>query len=139
MNPQLDWMPQQLYQLSDYSTSKLTYFKSHLQKYTPLYIFLLYCSLSKEGRIIIMSIHQPRYSIFRLFDHLTLLSRGEIVYHGKSKGALPYFSGVLSEYRDSCYFIPVSCHRHLQHSTYIEGVKGYEICIYSILYDTCIN
>jgi len=55
-------------------------------------------SLSKEGRIIVMSIHQPRYSIFRLFDHLTLLSRGEIVYHGKSKGALLYFSGVLSKY-----------------------------------------
>ena len=39
-----------------------------------------------------MSIHQPRYSIFKLFDTLTLLSRGDLVYHGPRHMALEHFS-----------------------------------------------
>lgn len=41
-----------------------------------------------------MSIHQPRYSIFKLFDNLTLLSHGKIVYHGPSKHSLKYFERI---------------------------------------------
>lgn len=53
------------------------------------------CRLSTSaGRIIILSIHQPRYSIIKRFDTLTLLSRGEMVYHGPSREALEYFSGI---------------------------------------------
>ena len=44
-----------------------------------------------DNRLIVLSIHQPRYSIFKLFDSLSLLSRGEIVYHGKASMALDYF------------------------------------------------
>ena len=52
----------------------------------------LSCSLSKDREcIIIMSIHQPRYSIFKLFDTLTLLSMGNMVYHGPANDALTYF------------------------------------------------
>ncbi|XP_033108202.1 broad substrate specificity ATP-binding cassette transporter ABCG2-like [Anneissia japonica] len=47
--------------------------------------------LSKNGKTVIFSIHQPRYSIFRLFDTLHLLSVGETIYHGPSGGALEYF------------------------------------------------
>jgi len=39
-----------------------------------------------------MSIHQPRYSIYKLFDSLTLMSRGRLVYHGPVNKALTYFS-----------------------------------------------
>ena len=50
------------------------------------------CSMSvNENRMIILSIHQPRYSIFKLFDSLSLLSQGEIVYHGQANLALDYF------------------------------------------------
>ena len=42
-----------------------------------------------------MSIHQPRYSIFKLFDSVTLLSRGELVYNGPAHGVVPYFTNVL--------------------------------------------
>jgi len=42
-----------------------------------------------------MSIHQPRYSILKLCDSLTLLSKGAIVYHGPQREALPYFSTIL--------------------------------------------
>ncbi|KAF3852390.1 hypothetical protein F7725_005745, partial [Dissostichus mawsoni] len=39
-------------------------------------INLLY-RLSRRGKTVIFSIHQPRYSIFRKFDHLTLMHKGE--------------------------------------------------------------
>jgi ABC-type multidrug transport system ATPase subunit len=44
-----------------------------------------------------MSIHQPRYSIFKLFDTLTLLSLGSMVYHGQAGEALEYFDRSLGE------------------------------------------
>ena len=51
------------------------------------------CSLVQSGdRIVVMSIHQPRYSIFKLFDTLTLLSQGRLIYHGQSSNSLTYFN-----------------------------------------------
>ncbi|KAM9770230.1 broad substrate specificity ATP-binding cassette transporter ABCG2b [Menidia menidia] len=48
--------------------------------------------LSRRGKTVIFSIHQPRYSIFRQFDHLTLMHKGEIVYAGAAGYALEYFT-----------------------------------------------
>ncbi|KAK2489481.1 hypothetical protein MC885_011514 [Smutsia gigantea] len=48
--------------------------------------------MSKQGRTIIFSIHQPRYSIFKLFDSLTLLASGRLMFHGPAQEALGYFS-----------------------------------------------
>ncbi|XP_029993350.1 broad substrate specificity ATP-binding cassette transporter ABCG2b [Sphaeramia orbicularis] len=48
--------------------------------------------LSRRGKTVIFSIHQPRYSIFRQFDHLTLMHKGEIVYAGAANHALYYFT-----------------------------------------------
>ncbi|CAH8538290.1 unnamed protein product [Schistosoma bovis] len=42
-------------------------------------------ALAKRGRTIIFSIHQPKYSIYKLFDTLTLIYRGQIIYHGLAK------------------------------------------------------
>uniref|UniRef100_A0A3Q3AI30 ATP-binding cassette, sub-family G (WHITE), member 2c n=1 Tax=Kryptolebias marmoratus TaxID=37003 RepID=A0A3Q3AI30_KRYMA len=50
--------------------------------------------LSRRGNTVIFSIHQPRYSIFRQFDHLTLMHKGEIVYAGAAGRALDYFTGL---------------------------------------------
>ena len=44
-----------------------------------------------NDRIVILSIHQPRYAIFKQFDSLTLLSHGAVVYHGLPQRALEYF------------------------------------------------
>ncbi|VDO09934.1 unnamed protein product [Rodentolepis nana] len=50
-------------------------------------------TLSQRGRTIILSIHQPRYSIYKLFDSLTLMSNGRIVYHGPARNEpVNYFS-----------------------------------------------
>uniref|UniRef100_A0A8C2C2V7 ATP-binding cassette, sub-family G (WHITE), member 2c n=1 Tax=Cyprinus carpio TaxID=7962 RepID=A0A8C2C2V7_CYPCA len=47
--------------------------------------------LSKKGKTVIFSIHQPRYSIFSQFDHLTLINKGEITYAGAANRAISYF------------------------------------------------
>lgn len=50
--------------------------------------------LSRTGKTVIFSIHQPRYSIFRLFDHLTLMHKGEVVYAGAAAYTLEYFTNM---------------------------------------------
>uniref|UniRef100_A0AAQ6IDH7 ABC transporter domain-containing protein n=1 Tax=Anabas testudineus TaxID=64144 RepID=A0AAQ6IDH7_ANATE len=55
-------------------------------------VLLLLKRMAAHGRTIIMSIHQPRYSIYRLFDTLTLLVSGKMVYHGPAENALNYFA-----------------------------------------------
>ncbi|XP_004848107.1 ATP-binding cassette sub-family G member 2-like isoform X2 [Heterocephalus glaber] len=48
--------------------------------------------MSRQGRTIIFSIHQPRYSIFKLFDSLTLLASGKLMFHGPAQEAMEYFA-----------------------------------------------
>ncbi|XP_074130937.1 broad substrate specificity ATP-binding cassette transporter ABCG2 [Sminthopsis crassicaudata] len=55
-------------------------------------VLLLLKRMSKQGKTIIFSIHQPRYSIFKLFDSLTLLASGRLIYHGPALEALEYFA-----------------------------------------------
>ncbi|XP_023654918.1 broad substrate specificity ATP-binding cassette transporter ABCG2-like isoform X1 [Paramormyrops kingsleyae] len=57
-------------------------------------VLLLLKRMSSLGRTIILSIHQPRYSIYRLFDSLTLLVSGKLVYHGPAQSALDYFTSI---------------------------------------------
>lgn len=48
--------------------------------------------LTAIGMTVVMVVHQPRYSLFTLFDHVLLLGMGgRTVYLGQSEGALPYF------------------------------------------------
>uniref|UniRef100_A0A8C1XPU1 ATP-binding cassette, sub-family G (WHITE), member 2a n=1 Tax=Cyprinus carpio TaxID=7962 RepID=A0A8C1XPU1_CYPCA len=55
-------------------------------------VLMLLKSMADSGRTIILSIHQPRYSIYQQFDSLTLLVGGRLVYHGPAQGTLDYFS-----------------------------------------------
>ncbi|XP_062902986.1 broad substrate specificity ATP-binding cassette transporter ABCG2 [Mobula hypostoma] len=61
---------------------------------TALSVLHLLQRMSRKGRTIIFSIHQPRYAIFKLFGSLTLLANGRLVFHGPSKMALDYFSAI---------------------------------------------
>lgn len=48
-----------------------------------------------EGVNICMVVHQPSYSLFRMFDDLILLAKGGlIVYHGPVKKVEAYFAGI---------------------------------------------
>ncbi|KAM3572725.1 hypothetical protein VYU27_005304 [Nannochloropsis oceanica] len=49
-------------------------------------------SLARSGRTVVAAIHQPRSSIFDLLDMLVLVSEGRIVYSGKAREAVAYFS-----------------------------------------------
>ncbi|NWW32649.1 ABCG2 protein, partial [Panurus biarmicus] len=57
-------------------------------------VLLLLKRMSKQGKTIIFSIHQPRYSIFRLFDSLTLLAAGRVLYHGPAQQAIEHFQSI---------------------------------------------
>ncbi|CAF1382761.1 unnamed protein product [Rotaria sordida] len=48
--------------------------------------------LSKKGHTIIFSIHQPRYSIFKLFDNIFLIAAGHCIYHGPASDVLSFFT-----------------------------------------------
>jgi ABC-type multidrug transport system ATPase subunit len=48
--------------------------------------------LSKQGRTIVFSIHQPRSNIFAQFDELILMRSGRIAYAGRAEDAVPYFA-----------------------------------------------
>ncbi|CAL8330954.1 unnamed protein product [Lota lota] len=63
-----------------------------LDAYTANCIITLLRKLSRNGKTVIFSIHQPRYSIFEQFDQLTLMHKGDVVYAGKADEALEYFS-----------------------------------------------
>jgi ABC-type branched-subunit amino acid transport system ATPase component len=50
--------------------------------------------LASSGHTVVCSIHQPRSSIFGMFDDLMLLSEGHCVYFGPAEGVLGYFEQV---------------------------------------------
>ncbi|XP_059682779.1 broad substrate specificity ATP-binding cassette transporter ABCG2 [Gavia stellata] len=57
-------------------------------------VLLLLKRMAKQGKTIIFSIHQPRYSIFCLFDNLTLLAAGRVLYHGPVQHTIEYFQSI---------------------------------------------
>ncbi|XP_055450516.1 ATP-binding cassette sub-family G member 3-like [Psammomys obesus] len=61
--------------------------------------------ISKKGRTIIFSIKHPVYFIFRLFDSLTLVASGKVMFHGPAKSALEYFK--YQGYTYESHHIPV--------------------------------
>lgn len=48
-------------------------------------------TLAREGCTVVMSIHQPRGTSFKLFDDLLLLSEGQLMYNGPANRAVSYF------------------------------------------------
>jgi ATP-binding cassette subfamily G (WHITE) protein 2 len=70
-----------------------------LDAFTAATVMHLVYQLARRGKTVIFAIHQPRFSIFRSFDTITLLAKGQILYHGSSATALPYFEqlGYVSE------------------------------------------
>ena len=53
--------------------------------------------LARNGRTIIMTIHQPRSEIWGLFDRLVLLSEGHLIYSGPASTSIPYFERLGNE------------------------------------------
>ena len=49
-------------------------------------------ALSVKGRLVISVIHQPRSSIYDLFDRMLLLSEGRTMYFGDALPSTKYFT-----------------------------------------------
>lgn len=49
-------------------------------------------NLARQGRTIIVTIHQPRSEIWSLFDNVILLTRGSPAYAGSAENCLDYFA-----------------------------------------------
>ncbi|SCZ97266.1 BZ3500_MvSof-1268-A1-R1_Chr4-2g07098 [Microbotryum saponariae] len=63
-----------------------------LDSFTAFALLETLSALAKQGRIIVLSVHQPRPDCFKLFDKITLLSRGSVVYSGPRMSILDYFN-----------------------------------------------
>ena len=51
--------------------------------------------LAKRGTTVVTVIHQPRYSIFEMFDNVLLLGKGgQVAYQGKPNNVVPYFNNL---------------------------------------------
>ncbi|KAI4495840.1 hypothetical protein M0802_008246 [Mischocyttarus mexicanus] len=50
--------------------------------------------LAKTGHTIICTIHQPSAAIFKMFDHVYLLSNGQCMYEGAPENVVEYFANL---------------------------------------------
>ncbi|KAL6031849.1 hypothetical protein STEG23_003154, partial [Scotinomys teguina] len=62
---------------------------------TTINVILVMKRMSMRGRTIIFSINQAQYNIFRIFDSLTLVASGKVMYHGPAQEALEYFTSAV--------------------------------------------
>ena len=58
---------------------------------TALTVINILRKLTKEGMIVICSIHQPRSNIFCVFDKVLLLRKGRNVFYGPRRSIAKYF------------------------------------------------
>lgn len=72
---------------------------------TALSITTLLRELTRKGMIVVCSIHQPRSSIFSVFDKVLFLNKGKTVYYGEQCSAVNYFTGLGGYYSSRAIFI----------------------------------
>ncbi|XP_063103326.1 broad substrate specificity ATP-binding cassette transporter ABCG2-like isoform X2 [Cavia porcellus] len=62
-------------------------------------VFLLLKRISKKRRTIIFSIHELRHPIFEMFDSLTLLTAGKLIFHGPAQMAAEHLASAGYNYK----------------------------------------
>ncbi|XP_044735311.1 ATP-binding cassette sub-family G member 4 [Chrysoperla carnea] len=65
---------------------------SGLDDVSTKYCIKLLHKLSRQGRTIVCTIHQPSATLFEMFDHVYVLSRGQCVYQGATNALVSFLS-----------------------------------------------
>lgn len=63
-----------------------------LDSMTANQIVVLLAELARRDRIVIVTIHQPRSELFKVFSRIAIMSRGELVFCGKPEQMVNFFS-----------------------------------------------
>ncbi|MEQ2314291.1 ATP-binding cassette sub- G member 5 [Ameca splendens] len=63
-----------------------------LDSMTANQIVVLLAELARRDRIVIVTIHQPRSELFRVFSRIAIMSRGELVFCGQPEEMVDFFS-----------------------------------------------
>ncbi|GAA5939117.1 uncharacterized protein JCM15063_004431 [Sporobolomyces koalae] len=65
---------------------------SGLDSFTAHNLLLTLSNLAKRGRCVVLSIHQPRSDAYPIFDKITLLSQGSVIFSGLRTDLLRHFA-----------------------------------------------
>ncbi|KAI8464872.1 MAG: P-loop containing nucleoside triphosphate hydrolase protein [Monoraphidium minutum] len=60
----------------------------------------------EQSHVVIASIHQPRAAIWQMFDAVTLLASGRLMYHGPREGITPWFGSLGYNYDSDLHGVP---------------------------------
>jgi ATP-binding cassette subfamily G (WHITE) protein 2 len=67
---------------------------SGIDSFASLRVVEVLKGLAGGGRAVVVTLHQPRDAVWRLFDKLYLLSEGRLLYSGPPSGAVSWFSSL---------------------------------------------
>jgi len=66
-----------------------------LDAFTARHVVQTLQTLAHRGcRTVLLTIHQPRYDVFELFDDVILLSRGQLVWAGEKNAMISHFNSL---------------------------------------------
>jgi ABC-type multidrug transport system ATPase subunit len=60
----------------------------------------------EQSHVVIASIHQPRSAIWLMFDAVTLLASGRLMYHGPREGVTAWFGSLGYSYDPNLHGVP---------------------------------
>ena len=63
-----------------------------LDSFTARHLVASLQQLARQGRLVILSIHQPRSDIVKLLDRTALMCQGQVLYYGPTSQMVPYFT-----------------------------------------------
>lgn len=115
--------------LSDPSIILLDEPTSGLDSASTFNVIKLVSRLSKEGRTVICTIHQPSSLVYEMFTNVVILTAGQTVYFGPRTKTISHFSSLgyhCPQYQDPAeYFIDLANTDFEGHGDIVQLINGY--------------